>query len=504
MIFSSFEFIYVFFPVTFLGFLVFRHLQSERAIIIWLIAASLVFYAYWNPPYLFLLLASVGLNYALHLHIRQYRDPWVLGFGITANLSAIGYFKYAGFFASTLNAVSASQFDLGDIALPLAISFFTFQQIAFLVETYRGNIAACGFAKYTLFVVFFPQLIAGPIVMQKDTVPQFRLSVFQNRLALNVAVGLSIFIIGLFKKLVLADGVAPYATAVFGAADGGEAIPFSMAWSGALAYTFQIYFDFSGYCDMAIGLARCFGIRLPINFNSPYKAINIVDFWRRWHITLSHFLRDYLYIPLGGNRGGKMQRYMNLSITMLLGGLWHGASWTFVVWGGLHGLYLMINHAWTTFMGGNDLASSALGRLAGRIVTLLAVILAWVFFRAETFSGATSILAGMVGLNGGTPAKTLEAIALGVPESFVLFIPMAFVVWALPNTAELAASYRPTLYFRKALGLKNWKPKDGRWSVFTKWRPTPMWIGPLAVLAVVSVVQMYRLGDLSEFIYYNF
>ncbi|MBL4614369.1 MAG: MBOAT family protein, partial [Magnetovibrio sp.] len=501
MIFSSFEFIYLFFPVTFAGFLLLRYWRSEMGIILWLIAASLVFYAYWNPPYLFLLMASVGFNYALHLHISKYHDPWVLGFGISANLGAIGYYKYAGFFSGTMNALSGSQFELGDIALPLAISFFTFQQIAFLVESYRGHIEECGFAKYTLFVVFFPQLIAGPIVMQRDTVPQFHMAVFQNRLALNVAVGLSIFIICLFKKLVLADSAAPYATAVFSLADAGEEIPFSMAWSGALAYTFQIYFDFSGYCDMAIGLARCFGIRLPINFNSPYKAVDIVDFWRRWHITLSHFLRDYLYIPLGGSRAGKVQRYLNLSITMLLGGLWHGASWTFVVWGGLHGVYLMINHAWSAHRKSQGRAVSPLGRIMGRALTLVAVIFAWVFFRAETFGGAASVATGMIGLNGfagvGEVPQALAAVARGVPASFVWFIPLTFVVLALPNTAELAASYRPTLYFRKALGLNNWKPRNGRWSVLSKWRPTPVRVGSLSVMAVIGIAQMYRLGELS-------
>jgi len=508
MIFSSFEFIYLFFPITFAGFLFFRHLRSERGIILWLIAMSLVFYAYWNPPYLFLLLASVGLNYALHLHILKNRDPWVLGFGVAINLGAIAYYKYAGFFAGTLNAVAGSQFTLGDIALPLAISFFTFQQIAFLIETYRGQITECGLEKYVLFVVFFPQLIAGPIIMQRDTVPQFRLSIFSNRLGLNVAVGLSIFIIGLFKKLVLADGVAPYASAVFTLADGGEDIPFTMAWSGALAYTFQIYFDFSGYCDMAIGLARCFGIRLPINFNSPYKATSIVDFWRRWHITLSHFLRDYLYIPLGGNKAGKGRRYLNLTVTMLLGGLWHGASWTFVVWGGLHGIYLMINHAWSAWRGRYDNEPSAFEKLFGRMMTMLAVVIAWVFFRAETFGGASSILAGMWGMNGyflhtDAPAQMMAA-AEGVAESFALFIPMALIVWALPNSAELASAYRPTLYFRKALGLRDWTQRQGRMSGMLKWRPTSAWVGFLCTLAIIGVTQMYRLGDLSEFIYYNF
>ena len=238
---------------------------------------------------------------------------------------------------------------LPGIILPLAISFFTFQQVSFLCDSYAGRVRNCDFARYCLFVVFFPQLIAGPIVLQKDTLPQFKLSCFSRQVLLNLCVGSSLFAIGLFKKIVLADGVAPFANTVFGLAETTQGVPVEAAWIGTLAYTLQIYFDFSGYCDMALGLARLFGIRLPINFNSPYKATNIVDFWRRWHITLSRFLRDYLYIPLGGNRQGKARRYVNLLATMVLGGLWHGAAWTFVAWGALHGTYLIINHAWNAY-----------------------------------------------------------------------------------------------------------------------------------------------------------
>ena len=454
-------------------------------------------------PYLLLILGSIGVNYLIHLHLKRRKDLPVLISGIALNLLAIAYFKYANFFVDTMNGLAGTGFSIGDIALPLAISFFTFQQIAFLVETYRGQVLETGLAKYVLFVTFFPQLIAGPIVMQRETVPQFKMSVFQSKLALNLSIGLTLFVIGLFKKLVLADGIAPYATNVFALADGGADIPLSMAWSGALAYTFQIYFDFSGYCDMALGLARCFGIRLPINFNSPYKATSIVDFWRRWHLTLSHFLRDYLYIPLGGNRGTKTRRYANLIITMLLGGLWHGASWTFVVWGGLHGCYLMINHAWTTARENRGLEPGSGGaayRVFAQTLTLLAVVVAWVFFRAETFAGAASILAGMVGLNGldlarNAPAEMTRAAA-GVAESFFWFVPLALI--ALVSNAISTARYRPTLDYRKELG------RGRRWRRPLDWQPTAVWGFALSAIAIIGVSQMYRLGDLSEFIYYNF
>ena len=251
-----------------------------------------------------LLLGSVAFNYLLHLVLKRNRSKVLFAGGVVFNLGLLATFKYADFMIGNFNAVTGySAQELG-LVLPLAISFYTFQQISFLYDTLKGNLVSSDLKRYLLFVTFFPQLIAGPIVLQKDTIPQFRLATFTTRTSVNLAVGFTLFFIGLFKKIVLADGIAPAANAVFTLADQGHAVSLEAAWIGAIAYTFQIYFDFSGYCDMALGLARMFGIRLPINFNSPYRSFSIVEFWRRWHITLSRFLRDYLYIPLGGNRSG--------------------------------------------------------------------------------------------------------------------------------------------------------------------------------------------------------
>ena len=320
MVFSSLEFIYLFLPPTLIGFLILRATGWERGIIWWLIAASLAFYAWWSVAHLALLLGSVGVNYAFHRSLVRRKRKAVLALGITANLATLAYFKYADFLLQNVNAAVGTDLPMLGIILPLAISFYTFQQISLLHDTYVGKVEECDFSRYFLFVVFFPQLIAGPIVLQRDTIPQFRLAIFQSRLFVNLAVGGTLFAIGLFKKIVLADGIAPIANGVFALADSGQAVPLEAAWMGAIAYTFQIYFDFSGYCDMALGLARLFGIRLPINFYSPYKALSIVDFWRRWHMTLSRFLREYLYIPLGGNQKGETRRYVNLFATMVLGG----------------------------------------------------------------------------------------------------------------------------------------------------------------------------------------
>lgn len=508
MIFSSIEFIYLFLPLTMIGFLYFRIRGSETGIILWLIATSFVFYGAWHPPFLLLMMASLAINWWFHLMISRYRDPLLLGTGIILNLGTIAYFKYANLFVDTANALFGTSWLMSDIMLPLAISFFTFQQIAFLVETYRGQVVDTDLKRYVLFIVFFPQLIAGPIVLQRHTVPQFRLSVFSDRFSLNLAIGLTLFIIGLFKKIVLADSMALYATPVFHAADAGASVPFFMAWSGALAYTFQIYFDFSGYCDMALGLARMFGIRLPVNFNSPYKATSIIDFWRRWHITLSLFLRDYLYIPLGGNRNGPSRRNVNLIITMLLGGLWHGAGWTFVFWGGLHGAYLMINHWWNAVAGKPTTDRPTVSsRIVGGALTFCAVIVAWVFFRSTSFSGAVGILSGMSGLEGfelpsDAPAA-LSMISDGVATSYLWFLALAAVVWFCPNSIEITSRYRPALDFRQALGsFSDQCRKHHR--LLLLWRPTARWSGVFGVAGVIALVQLYRIGDLSEFIYFNF
>ncbi|ASP35756.1 MBOAT family protein [Labrenzia sp. VG12] len=502
MVFSSLEFIYLFMPPVLIGYLLLRHWGWENGIIWWLTIASLVFYAWWTPVYLPLLLGSVVINYGFHRVLRQVRDKFILIMGIVFNLSLIAVFKYADFFIGNANLIAGADIPLLHLVLPLAISFFTFQQISFLIDTYKGDIEHCDFARYMLFVVFFPQLIAGPIVMQKETIPQFRLPVFRNKLVLNLAVGGTLFAIGLFKKIVLADGIAPYANGVFNLAETTSGVPFEAAWIGALAYSFQLYFDFSGYCDMALGLARLFGIRLPVNFNSPYKATSISDFWRRWHITLSHFLRDYLYIPLGGNRSGPVRRYANLMITMLLGGLWHGASWTFVFWGGLHGAYLAINHGWSALVERGyvpSLLPPVAANLLARTLTLLAVVVAWVFFRAESFSGASNILAGMTGLSTVYEPRLWESLLTGTASVWAAMICLAAIVFLLPNAIEFTEKYNPVLGLKK---LVKQRKSDGFLPV--RWQPTAGWAAAVSVIFAVALVQTYRLAELTEFIYFNF
>jgi alginate O-acetyltransferase complex protein AlgI len=416
MLFNSIEFL-VFLPVVLFVFFSIGQLGHHRVAISWLVGASLFFYGWWNPAYLGLMLISIIFNFAVGVALSSSeakRPKLILTIGIVANLAALFYFKYANFLAINYNRLTNSSFNLEKIILPLAISFFTFQQIAYLVDAYRKETREYNFLHYCLFVTFFPQLIAGPIVHHKKILPQFAKHVLYKLDVTNLSIGLTIFCLGLFKKVVMADGLSVYASPVFSAAEQGTAITFFEGWSGALAYTFQLYFDFSGYSDMAIGIAKMFNVDLPLNFYSPYKATNIIDFWRRWHITLSSFLRDYLYFPLGGSRKGTIRRYINLMITMLLGGLWHGASWTFVVWGGVHGFYLVINHAWHAVRKafGSDLTkTSLLGRMTGRVITFLAVTISWVMFRAETFSGATNIFEGMAGQHGFVlPAQVVNVI----------------------------------------------------------------------------------------------
>jgi len=501
MVFSSLEFIYLFLPATLAGFFLLRSFDSERGMIAWLIAASLFFYGWWNPWYLVLLIGSVLINYGLHRVLSKLKDPWVLGLGIAANLLVLAYYKYADFFISNVNALTGLDYALAGVALPLAISFFTFQQISFLYDTYRGDLVECDFPRYALFIVFFPQLIAGPIVLQKDTIPQFTLSVFKNRMGVNLSVGLTLFVIGLFKKIVLADGVVPYVSTAFSLAETTEGVPVEAAWIGALAYTFQIYFDFSGYCDMALGVARMFGIRLPINFNSPYKSKSIVEFWRRWHITLSRFLRDYLYIPLGGSRRGAGRRHINLMATMALGGLWHGASWTFVVWGGLHGLYLVVNHTWSRLWGQSSkpaLLPVWFGKGLAQTLTFLAVIVAWVFFRAESFGGASQILAGMSGLSQPLEPKLWESLSQDTLTIWLHLGALAAIVFLLPNSIEIAQRYGPVL----ADGAE--KVKNSTMSQHIAWRPSPAWAATMGLGFFVALVQLYRMEDITEFIYFNF
>ena len=488
--------------------------------------ASLFFYGWWNPVYLGLLIASLVVNFGLGRRLspgsgggRRARRV-LLAASIASNLCLLGYFKYANFVVDSVNALVDTHWSMGAIVLPLAISFYTFQQIAYLVDVYRGEAHEYSFLHYALFVTFFPQLIAGPIVHHKEMLPQFaRPETFRFDQG-NLAVGSTLFAIGLFKKVVLADSVAAYATPVFAAAAEGTRLSFFEAWGAALAYSLQLYFDFSGYSDMALGLARLFGIVLPLNFFSPYKAVNIVDFWRRWHITLSRFLRDYVYIALGGNRQGAARRYANLMITMLLGGLWHGAGWTFVIWGGIHGILLVVNHAWHAlrrWIGWQQGAMGWFGPAAARVLTFLAVTLAWVPFRAEDLTTSGSMLASLFGVNGiGLPAGLESVVLHAAPWSVGLLgldfagtFPHDLAPWGrglpwiagllavallAPNSAQLMRRFRPALLPR---GLD---VDDGAWR-WPVWRPSPLHASLAAVLLVWSLSWM---TSVSEFLYFQF
>lgn len=444
MLFTTLAFACGFLPVVFVVFYLLGR-ASHAAAAAWLFLASLFFYGYWMPAFTLLLLGSIAANYGFGRAIagamaagdRRRGKAWLVA-GIVFDLGLLSYFKYANFFVGTVDALLGLGWKIDHITLPIGISFFTFTQIAFLADTFQKGVREVRATHYGLFVTYFPHLVAGPVLHHAQMMPQFAQDATYRIDGANVAAGAAIFAIGLFKKIVLADSISPYADTLFTAADGGTALTATEGWIAALAYTFQLYFDFSGYSDMAVGLSLMFNIRLPYNFDSPYRSLNISDFWRRWHMTLSAFLRDYLYIPLGGNRLGGARRYVNLMTTMLLGGLWHGASWTFVFWGGLHGLYLAINHGFRAAAGERVQAWSRqpLYRAGCWAVTFLGVVVAWVFFRAETFTGAGRVLGAMAGLGEGAAdaSRLLWNAGLGETGGFVHCVVLGFIAVALPNS----------------------------------------------------------------------
>lgn len=395
MLFNSYPFIFIFLPITLVGFFYLAKFRLVKLATAWLVLASLVFYAQWSVAYLPLLIISIIFNYQVGNLISNAKPAskqakLILFIGIAFNLGLLGYYKYANFFIGTFGKFVGIHWNIPEIVLPIGISFYTFTQSAYLVDAYRGETKEYNFLTYCLFVTYFPHLIAGPILHHKDVIPQFhnlRNFIFSHK---NMALGVSMFVIGLAKKLLIADPISQWADPMFKNAD---TVSFIEAWVGALSYTFQLYFDFSGYSDMAVGLGMMLNIRLPINFDSPYKSISIIEFWRRWHITLSNFLRDYLYIPLGGNRRGKIRRYINLLITMLLGGLWHGAGLNYIAWGGLHGIYLVINHWWRK-------RHIPLPKFLSWLITFIAVVIGWVLFRAHNLSDAIKMLMAMAGMRG--------------------------------------------------------------------------------------------------------
>lgn len=499
MLFNSYEFIFVFLPVTVLLFLKFRQLGFHRPPLQFLLAASLFFYAWWNPKYLFLFAGSMTFNYSASRLLAFFRDReelflqrLVLGIAIALNLFLIGYYKYGVFIAQNLSHSLGVPVVMRNVVLPIGISFFTFTQIAYLIDVHRRVIEGSRFTDFCLFLAFFPHLIAGPIVHYRELMPQFLDHNYTVRYR-HLAVGLTFFVIGLFKKVVFADTISVYSKEAFDVAALGQHLDFFQAWGGVTAYSLQIYFDFSGYSDMAIGLGYLFGVKLPLNFNSPYKAVNIIEFWRRWHMSLSRFLLQYLYIPLGGNRKGPLRRTFNLMVTMLLGGLWHGAGWTYILWGGLHGIYLVGYHAWQSLKGSiGGFPSNAGSRCLARLTTLLGVTLAWVLFRSANLNTALSFYGSLFGANGFIlPQPNFEIAA-----QMTMTLALLAVTFFLPNSQEWLGRFNPALDKIDArLTNKNF--------IFLSWRPTPLHAVFIGGLAAASFLFLYIERN-SEFIYFQF
>nr|WP_236613301.1 MBOAT family O-acyltransferase [Chrysiogenes arsenatis] len=396
----------------------------------------------------------------------------------------LGYFKYTDFLLENFNGIFDADIPLPHIVLPLAISFFTFQQIAYLVDSYQGQTKEYNLLTYMLFVTFFPQLIAGPIVHHKEMMPQFasRWNLVKNYR--NIALGLFVFSMGLFKKVVIADTFAVWATAGF---DTATTLNFFSAWATSLSYTFQLYFDFSGYTDMAIGAALLFNIKLPMNFNSPYKACDIQDFWRRWHMTLSRFLRDYLYIPLGGNRVGKYRNYLNLFAVFLLGGIWHGAGWTFVAWGALHGIALIIHRIWQE-------AGLRMNQYLAWFITFNFVNIAWVFFRAREWEDAFKVLRGMVGLDG-----VMLPVMFQFKFQFLTPYGVTFGKWlGAINGDTLLTPLLILIMVIATLGLKN-----SNQYLLQGAKLRTYFFGIAGTMAMLALWVMSQAGK-SEFLYFNF
>lgn len=393
MLFNSYIFVFLFFPLALAGYYTLNHFQLYRASSIFLTGMSLWFYGYFNPSYLLIICGSIAVNYLIsQMMIRsgqEYLRRFSLILGICGNVAVIFYFKYFNFFLENVNSVFGKSFELRNIVLPLGISFFTFQQISYLVDSYRGETKGYSFDEYALFVSFFPQLIAGPIVLHNEMIPQFRQKEKRRFIPKNFSKGMYIFSLGLFKKVIIADTFGKAVSYGFGTIDTLSSME---ALITSLSYTFQLYFDFSGYCDMAIGIGHMFNIELPQNFNSPYKSASITEFWDRWHMSLTRFLKTYIYIPLGGNRKGKIRTYINIMVVYLVSGIWHGANWTFILWGVLHGFLSCLNRLFHK-------SWEKLGSITQWALTFLTVNILWVFFRADNIQSAIAFIKNMFTLS---------------------------------------------------------------------------------------------------------
>lgn len=474
MLFASLTFLLGFLPVVIAGTSLIRKYAGVRPTLGFLCGASFVFYGWHFPPYIVLLLGSIGVNYIFALSLHRAGNSLTITCGVALNLVLLGWFKYAGFLAELITAVSGNHIGLAQIILPLGISFFTFQQIAYLVDIHQGKAKPGDLLEYVFFISFFPQLIAGPIVHHRGFIAQLsdnRFAMFHSK---DIVAGTLLFCIGLAKKVLVADSLAPGADVLFTTQELGIPISMVESWFGMLCYTFQIYFDFSGYTDMALGLGLIFGLTLPQNFRSPYKSRNIIEFWRRWNITLSTFLRDYLYFPLGGNKRGPVRRYANLWAVMLLGGLWHGAGLQFLVWGALHGFYLTVNHWWQKHQ------RRPFPAWLGYGITFVAVIIAWVFFRANDVGQAFDLLTAMAGLqNVGLLTLAIFDDLTGLMVTLAVAAALAFGAPSAHHTAmRLVTTGTPS-------------PRLTAWYAFA------------GILAACSLFPLYSSGSYA-FIYFQF
>ena len=464
LLFNSYVFILLYLPIVLLVYYGLSRFRRVRAATVWLVLASFFFYGYWDVRYVPLLFGSICWNYCFGQQIETtIRKRLLLTIAISGNIALLAYFKYAGFFLETINAAFGFSYDIPHIILPLGISFFTFTQTAYLLDVYRGETRRHGgtFLYYMLFVTIFPHLITGPIINYRNMMPQFtRLRNFVVNYR-NLSYGLTLFVIGLFKKVYIADWLAPWAASAFSCTDGLGVID---AWAAALSYTYQLYFDFSGYSEMAIGLGLMLNYRFPVNFDSPYQAKSVIDFWRRWHMTLGAWVRDYLYIPLGGNRQGEYRKLFNLFLCMTIIGLWHGAGWTFVFWGALHGIFLVFNHLWRR-------TGMSLPKPLCWGLTFLCVVICWVFFRAETFADGWQIVSAMFGLS--TPTSLWN-----MPDSRAKLLRVLFVL-----TAVLACAPNPQRFLEK------------------HFRPSKVWALAVIALALMALTHLTRY---SEFLYFQF
>ena len=512
MLFNSVVFIAGFLPVVLSGFIVLAGSGRQRQAAIWLTLASLVFYGWWNPSYVPLLVGSMVVNYLIGGYLMRRPSRTVLILGVAANVALLGYYKYTSFLFSTLNDAFGLGWSVGNIVLPLAISFYTFQQIAYLVDAHDGEVHEHDFVNYCLFITFFPQLIAGPITHHGEMLKQFNdAATFRPRLD-NISVGLTVFVLGLFKKVIIADPLGANASPVFAVASDGAIPSLYDAWYGALNYTLQIYFDFSGYSDMAIGLGLLFGLRLPMNFNSPFKARNVIDYWGRWHMTLTRFLTAYIYNPIvmritrsrmaAGKplpRRGKMSlgtfiilvAYPTV-LTMFISGVWHGAGWQFVVFGLLHGFYLVVAHGFRALKARRGLPMDSDNRLlhgAAVLLTFLCVVVAMVFFRADSVTAAMAILSGMAGLS--------ELSTKFDKSDFLTIAVLLAFVWTMPNVQQWMARFQTALDTPRQ---ENWLL---RWFPVAAWSPTPVIGLGIGVLAFFALAVAFSVAP-TEFLYFQF